>query len=270
VKSLWPIAYITFKEGIRNRTIYGISIFALLVLSINLLICSMIMREVSKVAVDIALSSVSFAGLLVVLFVGINLLAKDFDKKTIYMVLSKPVSRSHYIIGKFLGISALILVLMLILGVFAYLSIFLVKITYPSYFAKISVSMIFLALVYASIGLLLLLSTAFLFAAISSNSFVTFMLTVITYIVGHSIGDVKEMLAMPDTYGVTSSTSLQKIVDVAYYVFPNLSFFDLKAQAANVISVSIKYYLFSAGYGLFYIALVLFLASMVFHRREFP
>jgi ABC-2 type transport system ATP-binding protein len=75
--NLWPVAAVTFKEGIRSRAIYGISIFALLLLGANLLISGMIMREVGKVAVDMALSTVSFTGLLLVLFIGINTLIDE-------------------------------------------------------------------------------------------------------------------------------------------------------------------------------------------------
>src|SRR6266571_3348474 len=119
MKPLFPIAAITFKEGIRNRAIYGISIIALLMLVVNFLISQMIMREVGKVAVDIALSTVSFSGLLLVFFVGINLMAKDLDRKTIYMVLARPISRTQYMDGKFLGMVGLIVVSNVILGAFA-------------------------------------------------------------------------------------------------------------------------------------------------------
>lgn len=94
MRPLWPLAVITFKEGIRNRAMHGIFLLASLLFVANFLICGMIMQEVGKVAVDIALSAVSFSGLLLVLFVGINLLAKDLDRRTIYMVLARPISGS--------------------------------------------------------------------------------------------------------------------------------------------------------------------------------
>ena len=116
---LWPIAMITFKEGIRNRAIYGISLFALLLLVANLLVSGMMFQSAGKAAVDIALSAVSFSGLLLVLFVGINLIAKDLDRRTIYMVLARPISRAQYIIGKFFGMVLLIAFAMVVLSVLA-------------------------------------------------------------------------------------------------------------------------------------------------------
>ena len=79
----WAIALVTLKEGVRNRALYGIAMIAILLLAANQLVSGMILRDIGKVAVDMSLSAVSFASLLLVLFVGINLLAKDLDKRTI-------------------------------------------------------------------------------------------------------------------------------------------------------------------------------------------
>ena len=92
--ALWPIALITFKEGIRNRAIYGITLFALLLFGATALVATMIPQEVGKVSVDMALSTISFIGLFLVFFVGINLMVKDFDKRTIYIVLARFLSWS--------------------------------------------------------------------------------------------------------------------------------------------------------------------------------
>ena len=149
--TLWPIALITFKEGIRNRALYGISLLALMLLIGNFLLSGMIMQEVGKVAIDIGLSTVTFSGLLVVFFVGINLMAKDLDKKTIYMVLARPISRSQYIVGKFFGMVMLILATVAILSAFTLLSMFLIKLSYPNYFQRFSWVMVLLALAYITL-----------------------------------------------------------------------------------------------------------------------
>ena len=270
MRILWPIALITFKEGIRNRAIYGISIFALLLLSANIIVCGMIMREVDKVAVDMALGVVSFAGLLVVLFVGINLLAKDLDKKTIYMILARPVSRVQYIVGKFFGLVLLISFTMFILAVFAVVSIFIVKYSYPGFFQNFSLPPVLLSIVYSTMGLILLSALSFLFASFSSTSFITFILTVITYLIGHSVSDVKALVEAPSEAGIVVSSLTVSIVKVAYYVFPNLSFFDLKTQAAHAIPISPSYIVWTISYWGFYTSLSIGFAALLFRRREFP
>ncbi len=268
--AIWAIAVITFKEGIRNRAIYGISIFALLLLGANLLISGMIMQEVGKVAVDMALSTVSFTGLLLVLFVGINLMAKDLDKRTIYMVLSRPISRPQYILGKFLGMVLLILATISILSIFAIISIFMVKLSYPGYFPRFSWSLILLATSFITIALILLSALTFLFASFSSTSFITLVLTIVSYIIGQSIADVKALVEAPQAVGIKVSPITMKVVQAAYYIFPNLSIFDIKLQAAHGLPISLSYIFWTVSYGAVYIALAIIVASVIFIRREFP
>jgi Cu-processing system permease protein len=270
VKVLWPIAFITFKEGIRNRSIYGISILALLLLVANYLISSMIMQEVGKVAVDLALSTVSFTGLLLVFFVGINLIAKDFDKKTIYMVLSRPISRPQYIVGKYFGILFLILVSMAVLSLFASVSILMVKLAYPAYFPRFSWSMVFLSLSLITLMLLLVSALSLLFASFSSTSFVTLVLTIVSYIIGTSISDVKALVEAPQAVGIQFSPLTVKIVQAAYYIFPNLSLFDIKIQAAHGLPIATSYIVWVVVYGIVYTCLAIFFASLIFRKRQFP
>lgn len=270
MNSLWPVAVITFKEGIRNRAIYGISIFALLLLGANLLISNMIMQEVGKVAVDMALSTVSFTGLLLVLFVGINLMAKDLDKRTIYMVLARPISRPQYIVGKFLGMAALIVVSIIFLSLFAMLSIFIVKMSYPGYFPRFSWSLILLAISFTMLSLILLSALSFFFASFSSTSFITLILTIVSYIIGQSIGDVKALVEAPQIVGIQVSPVTVKVVQIAYYIFPNLSLFDIKTQTAHGLALSPSYIFWTVSYGLVYTCMAIAIAAIIFSRREFP
>jgi len=270
MKILWAIAVITFKEGIRNRSLYGISVFALLLLAANQLISGMIMRDVGKVAVDIALSSVSLAGLLIVLFVGINLLSKDFDRKTIYMVLSRPISRAQYICGKYLGMSFLLIATVVILSAFSVLSIHLVSINYHDYFPNLSWFDIFIAIVFMLISLLVVSSVSFFYSTITTSSFTALILTIITYIIGNSLQEVKGLVEAPGKVGIEVSPLSVKLVQAASYLFPNLTLFDLKAQAAHAVTIPTSYLLWVMLYGVVYIVVVLTAASLVFSRRQFP
>ena len=270
MNTLWPVALITFKEGIRNRALYGITLLALLFFIANFLISGMFMQEVGKVAIDIALSAVSLSGLLLVLFVGINLMAKDLDKKTIYMVLSRPISRSEYILGKFLGMALLIIITMIFLSVCAALSIQLIKMVYPNYFPRFSWPMILLALSFNTLSMILLSALAFFFASFTSTSFITLVLTVIVYIIGQSLSDVKALVDAPQTVGIHVSAATVKLVQLAYYLFPNLSVFNLKIQAAHSLFLSPAYILWTVTYGMIYTALAITGAAVIFRLREFP
>jgi ABC-type transport system involved in multi-copper enzyme maturation permease subunit len=266
----WPIALITFKEGIRNRAIYGIFLMALMLLIVNSLLCSMIPQEVGKVAVDIALSTVYFSGLLLVFFVGINLMAKDLDRRTIYMVISRPISRSQYIIGKFFGMVLLIIAAMFFLSMFAVLSIFLIKVSYPGYYPRFSWPMVLLALAFSVVPLILLSAMSFLFASFTSSSFITLVLTMIAYIIGRSSYDVKALVESPEAVSAHASPVVVKLVQIAYYLFPNLSIFDIKTQAAHDLAIAPSYILWAILYGVVYTSLVVACAALIFRRREFP
>jgi len=270
MRLLWPIALITFKEGIRNRSIYGISLLALLMLVANFIVSDMMSQEVGKVAVDMALSAVSFSGLLLVLFVGINLMAKDLDRKTIYMVLAKPVSRAQYLMGKFLGVTLLIIACLTILSCFAAASLFLIKLGHPDYFQRFSWPLVCLSFSFITLMLILVAALSFLFASFTSTSFITFILTIISYIIGMALNDVKALVEAPQAVGITVSPVTVKVVQTAYYIFPNLSFFDIKTQAAHGLPVSPSYIIGVVGYGVVYITIVMTLAGLIFRKKEFP
>jgi ABC-type transport system involved in multi-copper enzyme maturation permease subunit len=269
--ALWPIALITFKEGIRNRAIYGITLFALMLFGATALVATMIPREVGKVAVDMALSTISFTGLLVVLFIGINLMAKDLDKRTIYTVLARPVSRSQYILGKFFGMVLLIAVTMAALSLMAMTAIVLLKMTHAEYFIRFSWLLIGLSVFFTVLMLVLLSAVSFLFASFTSSSFITLVLTIITYIIGHSLSGVKALVESPSQeIGFTVSPITLKLVQTAYYIFPNLSLFNYKSQAAHGLVVSFSYVAWTIAYGLTYIVLSITLAALIFRKKEFP
>lgn len=267
---LWPIAFITFKEGTRNRAFYGISLIALLLMGAAFLISGMIMRDVGKVAVDMALSTVSFTGLLLVLFVGIDLMAKDLDKRTIYMVLARPISRQQYIFGKFIGISLLIMTTVIILSLFGAISIILIKWANPDYFPRFSWGPVLLAEAFIALSLILVSALSILFASFSSSSFITLVLTIISYIIGQSTSTVKALVEAPEAAGITVSPFTVKLVQAAYYIFPNLALFDIKTQAAHGLAIPVSYIFWTLFYGIVYICLVLVFASLIFRKKEFP
>lgn len=269
---IWPVALITYKEGIRNRALYGITLLALFLLLATHVVSGLIMREVGKVAVDMALSTVSLAGLLLVFFVVISLLAKDLDKKTIYMVITRPVSREQYVLGKYFGIALLILVSMAVLSILAGLSILLVKTTTsPVYFDRFSWAMVGLSLVCTTLSLLVLAALSVLFSTLTSTSFVAQILTMIAYIIGQSLNDVKSLIeTTAKTTGGETSPAIVYMVKIAYYLFPNLSLFDIKLQAAHGLPIAPVYFVWTILYAAVYICLAIYIAMRIFRRREFP
>ncbi|PLX85728.1 MAG: hypothetical protein C0617_03345 [Desulfuromonas sp.] len=187
---VWALALITYKEGVRNRSVYGIVLFALFILGLNVAVAGFLMRDIGKVTIDMNLSALSFSGLLLVFFVGLNLMAKDIDKKTIHLVLSKPISRVEYISGKYLGILLFVGVCLLVLLAFSSMTVFGLRFLYPDYFEHFSWAAFFLAAFFVYVKLALLSALVVFFSAITTSSFVTFVFSICSYIVGQTIEEV--------------------------------------------------------------------------------
>jgi ABC-type transport system involved in multi-copper enzyme maturation permease subunit len=197
-------------------------------------------------------------------------MAKDLDKRTIYMVLARPISRQQYIVGKFLGISLLIATTVCVLSLFGAFSIFLVKLANPAYFPRFSWGPVLLADTFIAISLILLSSLSFLFASFASTSFITLILTIISYIVGHSMSTVKSLVESPQAAGIAVPPVTVKLVQIAYYLFPNLSFFDIKTQAAHGLAIPVPYIIWTICYGIVYTCVVIVFAAFFFRKKEFP
>ena len=267
--AVWSVALITFKEGIKNRVIFGIFIIALLLFAATTVVITLFMRDIVKVAVDLSLSTVSFAGLLTLLFNGVNLFGKDLDKRTIYMVISRPISRSEYLVGKFLGIVLLALTVVVFLGLMSAVPVILSKRFYYYPEARFDWTIYFIAVIYIFIKLAIVSAVITLFASCTSNSFVALVLSLVTYIIGQSTEGVKLLMASK-VEKIDVSPLLSYMVKIAYYIFPNISAFDLKTQAAHGLSISPSYILWTMLYAILYIFIALSIGALAFRRREFP
>ena len=270
MKSIIALASITFKEGIRNRSLFGIAILALFLFGLNVSIAGFFMRDVGKVTVDMTLTALSLAGLLLVFFVSVNLMAKDIDRKTIHLVLSKPISRSQYIWGKYVGIILFVTVSVLILIFLASLTVLYIYILYPDYFAGFSWWGFFVACIFGILKLWLLSAIVVFFSSFTSSSLITLIFSLCSYIVGVTIEEVvfyinSELAAQEKII----SGSLKSFIGVISYIFPNLSVFDFSLEAAHGLLISGNRIFFSFGYGLLYIITLLMLAALIFSRREF-
>ncbi len=267
--SIWQVALITFKEGIKNRVIFGIFIIALLLFAATTVLITLFMRDIVKVAVDLSLSTVSFSGLLTLLFIGVSLFGKDLDKRTIYMVISRPISRSEYLVGKFLGIAMLSLTVVVFLGLLSVVPVTMSKRFYYYPEARFDWVVYFIAVFYIFVKLSVVSAVITLFASFTSNSFIALVLSLVAYIIGQSTEGVR-MLIASRVEKLDVAPALTYMVEIAYYLFPNFSAFDLKTQAAHGLPINPSYILWTLLYAIFYTAIVITIGTLAFRRREFP
>lgn len=269
MNGIWSLAYITFKEGIKSRALFGIFIMVLFMFSITVTLTDLFMRDIVKVAADLSLSTTSFSGLLIVLFIGINLLAKDIDKRTIYMVISRPVSRSQYIVGKFLGLSLLIITAVILLGLLSSIPVYFAKLSYENPQVIFKWGIYFTAILFIAMKLVLMTSITVFFSSFTSTSFISLVLTIATYLIGSTTEVVKGLLESK-MEGVDISPAMAVIIKAVYYIFPNLSAFNLKLQAAYGLPLPAGYMTSVSLYWLFYIAVMISAGAIIMRRREFP
>ncbi|MDA8429260.1 MAG: ABC transporter permease subunit [Geobacteraceae bacterium] len=263
---LRAVIWVTFLEGIRSRAVYGITLLAGLMMAFTVILCSMIMRDVGKVATDFTLTTATFATLLVVLFVGITILARDLERKTVYVALSRGVRRSNYIVGRFLGLALLLALIVAMLLFASLVTLLLVKQMYSTFFGTVSLGLVAVAHLFVFVQMVLITALSILYSLVTSSSFITFMLTAITWLIGSSTQEVKRLVESTDPSQIAPITKW--LVTIAYYLFPNLALFDLKSAAAHGLTVSFPHLGFALLYGLGYAVAVLSLAVILFKRKE--
>ena len=270
MQTVWPLALITFKEGLRQRILYGVLVASLLLILFGVLISGLFLRDTLKILLDLCLAAVSLGGLLVPFFLSVNLLAGDIERRTIYTILSRNVSRNEYILGKFLGLALLAGTVMALLTLATLAAVLLASFIYPAHvFATFSPWPILVSSALAFLGIQVLNSAVFLWSSVTTSSFLATLLTLSTYLIGHSVEDVVRFISLK-IKGVEIALSTELTAKLALYVFPNLAAFDLKQQTAHCLFPAWRETAVLVVYGLSYIGLMLFLAAFFFRRRDLP
>ncbi|MBW4577444.1 MAG: ABC transporter permease [Aphanothece sp. CMT-3BRIN-NPC111] len=253
--TIWTIASNGFREVIRDRILYLIALFALLMVAAWRVLPEVAASTSNKILLDFGLASATLVGVIVAIFVGTGLINKEIEKRTILVLIPKPISRAEFIIGKHLGLSGVLGVLVAAMTVI-YLGILsFSRISYPL------VSILISAL-YLFFELSLLTAVALMFGVFTSSILAT-LLTFAVYLVGHLSQDMVKLAA------ITKNPGFQRFTQGLYLVLPDLSRLDLKNEAVYGVLPSASALLSNAVYGLFYTVLLLAIAILIFSRREF-
>ena len=267
MSKIFLIAWVTFKDSIRNRALYGIFLFGLLLFTANIIITKMFSWELGKVAIEVGLSVVSISGLVIIFFLSINTMSNDIDKKTVYLILSRPLTRFQYIIGKYVGLSLIIMLSSAILGSCAALSAKLATYGSEGYIpVNFSWNIFFLGLLFLTLSLLVVLGLALFWVSITTHPFTAVLLSLLSYFIGQNVETVKNIISASKM--LVENRMLLKVIDLSSWIFPNLAAFDLKTTAAYGLPVNSGYLAWVALYGVSYIGICLILTVFVFQRRE--
>ncbi len=251
------VASNVFREVIRDRVLYIIGFFALILIAAAVLIPEIAAGNEDRIIMDIGLAAINLFGLVVTVFVGTALINKEIEKRTVYVLISKPVSRAEFVVGKHVGLSAVLAVLLATMTAI-FLAVLSVKqISYP-------LNSILLTVLFQFLELALIAGVAILFGVFTS-SLIAMMLTLAVYLMGNFSRDIVTLGNLAENPGI------RQVTQNLYLVLPDLSRFNLKNEAIYGIALLPQplELLGSAVYGLVWIGLVLAIAVLIFSRREF-
>ncbi|MBI2837440.1 MAG: ABC transporter permease [Acidobacteria bacterium] len=248
------IALNTFREAIRDKILYLLVVFGLVLIGAARIISWLTVGAQIKIIVDVGLAAITIFGVLVAVFIGISLVQREIERRTIYTVVTKPIHRHEFILGKFAGLALTLLVMLFVMSALLQVAVFL-KTGHASLPVLRACFLIYFEL-------LVIVSIAILFSSFSTP-ILSFLLTLMLYVIGHlsySLLDLAKHL--PAGAGPF-------VLKVVYYVLPNLENFNLKAAAVHGLPVPTGFVLTSIEYGLVYVAAILTLSVIVFRTRDF-
>lgn len=267
LNNIWFLALATCTEGIRHRALWAIVCLAALLTLSNVGVTTLYSWDLGKISIEFGLSAVAFAGLLLVFFLGMKILTDDLERSRIFLLLSRPVSIWQYLIGKFLGLAMILFLTTVILGVSSALSMRYVLWFYPNFVPpNFSWVIYMMALMCQWMSLVIVLAVSFLCFSFASQPFVALLLAVCTYLVGQNMELLRRVVMENPYAGVLAGK--QTLVIALSWIFPNLSLFDKKYTAAYGMAFSGQEFLLLVFYAVSYSALMIYLAALLFKRKE--
>ena len=254
---IWTIARNVFLEVVRDRILYVIGVFAIIMVMATTLLPEVAAGTEDKLILDTALAAINILSLFVVVFIGTGLINKEIEKKTVLVLIAKPVSRLEFILGKHLGLS---LVMAVLIGALSIVMLGWLSLNGVPY----QLDLMLLAVLFMLLEMVLLIAAAMMFGVITSTVLATLM-TLAIFAVGH---ETRNILALDK---IAESESFRWVAEGLFLVLPDLERLNLKNEIANgfVAPPSGGGLVENAVYGFIYTALLLTVTVTVFERRQF-
>jgi ABC-type transport system involved in multi-copper enzyme maturation permease subunit len=254
------IARNTFREAVRNKILYSLLFFAVLIILSALAIGNLTLHEEVRTIRDVGLFGIDLFGVVIAIFVGVNLLYKELDLKTVYTILPKPLWRWEFVLGKWLGMLLTLAVQMVFMG--GVLAVVLAA--EGAHFDVPTAKAVWLLF----INVMMVTSIAVFFSAFSSP-FLSGFFTLGCFVVGRSVPDIRA-LGEKVTPGAKAALNLFcDVVPNMHLFYPSGAIVGAEQVSVHRQFVNADYMLSSTGYGVGYSLLVLVLAMLIFRRRNF-
>jgi ABC-type transport system involved in multi-copper enzyme maturation permease subunit len=253
MRNIFTIAKNTLTLEIRDKILYGIIVFGLLYVFFTLFLADLVLKEPTMVKA-FGLTGIYFFNAIIALFLGTTSFFKDVDRKVVYFILSKPVSRAQFLLGKFFGLCMVLLLTSVILGV-AYVGVVFFKIGVFDWIGLAAIAMQFLEM------------ALFLAFAIFVSTFASSLLSIVytsgVFFLGHIVSQL-----VADAKAINLGGIKLLFVEALYYIFPNLEKFDARDFAIHAVAVPWASFALAFAYAAVYIILLLSAAVWVFDKKE--
>ena len=252
---IFTIARNTFRETVRDRVLYNLVLFVLLIVAAAIFLGELTAGQEIRTIVNLGLSAMLLFGAFISIFVGVGLVSKEIERRTVYSMFAKPVSRAEFIVGKYFGLCLTLLVNVAVMGVGVSLALLY------SGGGQIAFS-IWGAILLIYLELTILTGVAVLFSSFSSVA-LSALLTFFVFIIGHfsaSLNDLAKNLG---------SASAKFVFGATYYLLPNLSNFVFRTETAHGLVPSGAMFFGAIAYAVVYVAILLILTTAIFSRRNF-
>lgn len=249
------IAKAVFLESLKNYTLVSMVVFGVIVLLASLFLNNAMLGEYGKLVVDLELTLPILIGLIIIIFNGTRLVYDEIEKKTIYIYASKPIKRWEFILGKFLGLTAVFLIVTVAFAVLGFLFLMLLHIPVKGQYV--------LSLFFSLLELMILLSVTMFFSSFSATPILTGVFAFVIYFAGHLAPDIYQYSLM------AKNQMVRVMVRIIYYVLPNLSYYNITKEVTHNIPISASQIYYVISYALLYIVLMMVFSILIFEKKEF-
>lgn len=255
LRKIFNIARNTFREAVRDRVLYNLVLFVLLITVSAIFLGELTAGQEARTIINLGLGAMLVFGAFISIFVGVSLVSKEIERRTVFAIFSKPIGRGEFIVGKYLGLCLTLLVNVLIMGVGVSCALLYVG---GGNFALSIWATIFL--IY--LELIILTAVAILFSSFSSPA-LSALLTFLVFIIGNFSSSLRD-------FAENIGSNASKIFfNFLYYILPNLSFYNFRTDAAHGLVPPTAMLGGALIYAVVYVLILLAATILIFSRRNF-
>lgn len=254
VPRVWTLASNTVREAIRNKLLYSILFFAIALIGTGFFVSALSYVEGARIMQDVGMAAIRIFGTGISIFLGVGLIHREVERRTIYTILSKPVSRTEFLLGKYLG---LVLTVWLQLAIMSLAFVFVSLASGAPIDAGHGAALLLMAVEMALVVAIATLFSSFTTPMLSS------LFTVGIYMAGHLTRDLRQLAQQSQVSGVKS------VANGLYEALPDLEIFNLTLQAAHGLEIPASEIWLPVLYGSLYVTGLLMAACFIFERRDF-